>query len=193
MTEGGNEGVVGLDTESVNGVPVLIQMSTKERCVIVKLHPPSPVIPVELVELMKNGKIVKAGAGLLVDTIELYRHHKWTTNGIFDFHYEMGIPFSLAHMFSMAYECVWEKEIVNHNKWKAEDLSLLQIKYAALDAWTSYAVGIHKLQNVQNTLVHLSPLPAMTFQGKHKQIRRAILYTRGCRTRSVREQYSPQS
>ena len=71
LTKGGGEKVIGMDTESVNKYPVLIQLSVKERCVVLRLPasspPPSSLhLCVELENILKDKHILKVGAGLFM-------------------------------------------------------------------------------------------------------------------------------
>ena len=160
LTGGGQAKLIGMDVEFDGEHPRLMQLSAKERCVLLRFpsptSPPSPLRSCEQLEtLLLDTQVVKVGAALFVvsvpspssasfsltlslfpssffcyimfssfqDVIALYRHHRLLTNGVFELQTDGLLPVGLADMFSSAYKCSWEKDVVDHNDWGVYHLS----------------------------------------------------------------------
>ena len=57
---------------------------------------------------------------------------------------------SLKQMFNSIFDSRWLKDkAISNSDWSIKELTLSQVKYAALDAWTSAALGMYALQTHQ--------------------------------------------
>lgn len=69
----------------------------------------------------------------------------------FKIHNDTSIKISLKRMVETFFRSTFVKELaISMSDWSKSDLSLKQIKYACLDAWTSYKLGYFCILNLSN-------------------------------------------
>ena len=169
MTEDGFV-VCGFDTETgKKGDVELIQLCMK-NCVIL-IHKHSGLFSSEhlkrffLNELFPDKRIVFAGAELatadaldllqiglpvvgLLDLTPVYSQPDERHLSFFSIDIKKFV--SLKGMFNATFGTTWHKDKkITCSDWGVKELTMPQIKYAALDAWTSSELGIHALQTYQ--------------------------------------------
>ena len=156
--------ICGFDTEtSTDGNVELIQLSMNE--IVILIHKRSGLFGSKaLHQFLCNNyfgswKIVFAGAELatadaldminlgipmvgLMDLTAIFSQQ--TENVISVFPKNSNCIPSLKSMFNETFNCNWHKsKEITLSDWSVSELSLQQIKYGALDAWTSYHLGLH--------------------------------------------------
>ena len=138
------ERVLGFDTETrpsftagyVNKV-ALIQLSTLERCYLIRLCRMKK-FPERVVQLLCDEKIMKIGVGVTGDVIGLNKIRKFRARGFFelqDYVKRFGIEnFSLRKISAIVLgERVSKAQRLSN--WEASSLTGQQKMYAATDAW----------------------------------------------------------
>ena len=160
--------VCGFDTESgKTGKVELIQLCMGNKVILIhkrsQLFDNRHLRKFFLNELFPDKRIVFAGAELasadaldmlqigipIVGLLDLTAVISQAANTpISFFASDEGFSMSLKRMFSTTFGIEWHKDKdITLSDWGASELTLPQIKYAALDAWTSAELGIHTLQN----------------------------------------------
>ena len=155
--------VIGLDTEDGGR---LIQFSSKHYAVLI--HRSSGLMESACLKAFlanqNNQKVIFTGAAIAVDAISvricglydltpicsvLYPKYPHSVAEPLDDSEVLGAcedcihSVSLKHMFEEKYKKLWVKEDPHNGfSWMHPDLSLTQLKYAALDAWVSHALGV---------------------------------------------------
>ena len=156
--------VVGFDTE---GFDSLMQLGSGRNAVLI--HRSSGLMDSEcLKSFLANQKILFVGADVAKDALLLPIHGLYDLTPIFSVLYpifshlqvEIRNDFevldacegsahsvSLKAMYKKVYDKTWVKGDLNHGySWGCPDLTLSQLKYAALDAWVSRTVGVYVVQ-----------------------------------------------
>lgn len=63
----------------------------------------------------------------------------------------------LKTIFEELYNCTWVKDKeITISDWSVSELSLRQVKYAALDAWVSFMIGVRSYEKYAQFMFHLS-------------------------------------
>ncbi|KAA6303695.1 MAG: Ribonuclease D [Candidatus Ordinivivax streblomastigis] len=134
---------IGFDTETrpsfCKGIlkrVALIQLSTHEICFLFRLNyigfPPS------LIGLLSNPDVQKIGLSLRDDFQSMGRRMKFQPQGFIDLQ-QMVQNFDIEELsLQKIYAILYRKKISKSQRlsnWEAEQLTLSQQKYAALDAW----------------------------------------------------------
>eukprot|EP00026_Physarum_polycephalum_P008700 Phypoly_transcript_08796.p1 GENE.Phypoly_transcript_08796~~Phypoly_transcript_08796.p1 ORF type:complete len:288 (+),score=12.84 Phypoly_transcript_08796:221-1084(+) len=159
--------MLGFDTESVKRTVVLLQLSTYDRCVLVRLTNHGDIAQ-NVIDLLGNRNISKVGAEIYGDALDLLHDHDLFTHGLINLspYYRFGMrQLGLRNMFEQEYECQWIKDkSITCSNWSCNPLSLLQVKYAALDAWVSYMVGLRVVQEHEPSLTHMDLYPIILYR-----------------------------
>ena len=168
MTKESRFFVCGLDSESgKNGDVELIQLCMKNEVILI--HKRSGLFGSVhlrhffLNQLFPDKRIVFAGAELatadaldllqigipVIGLLDLTPVYSQVENHRLTF-FSMNIKkfLSLKEMFNAEFGATWHKDKkITCSDWGVVELNLPQVKYAALDAWTSSELGIQALQN----------------------------------------------
>ncbi len=146
-----NCSVIGFDTETkpsfkkghINKV-ALLQLSTYDKAFLFRLN--YFELPIEITKIFSNPNIVKAGVAIRDDIKLLQAKRKFKVEGFVelqDVAKEKGINgFSLKKLSAIVLGIKISKAQQLSN-WEALELNEPQIKYAATDAWISYRLYEH--------------------------------------------------
>ena len=171
--------VLGLDTETAQHLtrPSLLQLATSTRCLLIPLrHTGAPCAPA-IVHLLADRGVVKGGAELWPDVLDLWALHRTVVNGCVNAtsHFRALCPGSRSSLAAMCNTMLGDGESLvkdactNCSDWsRAPRLTLRQIVYAALDAQASCVLttalllpGEHEEGERGRTIgAHLGDLPA---------------------------------
>lgn len=146
---------LGFDTETrpsfkkgqVNKV-ALLQLSTNEKAFLFRLN--NYDLSNQLLDLLSNNKIKKAGAAIRDDIKALQANHFFEPGGFVELQDEaqkLGIQnFSLKKMSGivLGFKISKAQQLSN---WEAPDLTEAQRLYAATDAWISFKIYEKFIQN----------------------------------------------
>jgi len=136
--------VIGFDTETKpmfqanakkNGV-ALLQLSGAERAFIFRLH--SLGLPNELCKILSSNKIIKVGAAVHDDIRGLQHYTKFTAKGFVDLQtigMNWGIKEKSVKKMAAIILGVKISKSQQLSNWEAQELTHIQIQYAAIDAW----------------------------------------------------------
>jgi ribonuclease D len=135
--------MLGFDTETrptfrkgnMNGV-ALIQLSTNDICFLFRLSITG--FPMALIKLLSNPGILKIGLSLRDDFQSMGRRMKFTPQGFVDLQKIVKEHDIEDLSLQKIYALLFQKRISKSQRltnWEAEELSIPQQKYAALDAW----------------------------------------------------------
>ncbi|KAI5054999.1 hypothetical protein GOP47_0030144 [Adiantum capillus-veneris] len=125
----------------------LLELSFHQRCLLIEI-PARPVDPhfinKKLQDLLLNADVVKAGANIDRDSLHLYQSLGLTANNCI----KLSLPnadrrqkFQLLDMFRAIFKWDWcEKAEVKHSNWMLHPMTLEQIKFAALSAWSCHLI-----------------------------------------------------
>ncbi len=135
--------VIGFDTETrpsfVSGVTYkvsLMQLSTEERCFLVRLNCVPMARP--LLDILQNAAITKVGAGLLNDMNSLSALRHFKPRGFVDLQTEVekyGIADKSLRKISGIVLGKKVSKAQRLSNWEAKSLTPQQQLYAATDAW----------------------------------------------------------
>lgn len=135
------EGILGFDTESKPAFqkgeaypPCLLQLSTDSTAVLFRIGKIG--LPQDLIAILEDENIKKAGCSVITDVMELIEGHNFNPRGfveINDIEEELGIC-GLKSLSVFLFNKRIAKAQARSN-WETEDLSQAQINYAAIDAW----------------------------------------------------------
>ena len=127
--------------------PSLLQVSTRFHAFLFRLDPLG--LPDPLIRLLENGDILKVGAAVRDDLVDLNEVRRFTPAGFLDLQKYVeafGIQSkALAKMAGIVLGFRISKS-QQLSKWDAEVLSAPQLLYAATDAWVCYRI-YSELQN----------------------------------------------
>lgn len=160
-----------------NVIPCLIQLCTKELCLVIKLNSPrflkdnNGSIPVKLKEIIKNASWIKYGIGISNDLrILSNRYGLGQCNGGIEIENILLMSKMVYPNLDNAYEKIINKDIkkseLNKPKtklyslidWSKEKLSEDEIKYAAIDSKKSYELGIEIMKPSINKLKEINEI-----------------------------------
>ena len=162
--------VCGFDTETgTTGHIELMQLSMGSTCLLLRrgsgLFGDDGLRRFFLNELYPKIKIVFSGAELATaDALDMLQINVpirglldltpifWGTGGKIQFANADGFPKGLKKIFNDVFRAEWykDKAITMSNWGQQPTLTLPQVKYAALDAWTSEKLGVHVFRNRKN-------------------------------------------
>jgi ribonuclease D len=136
--------VLGFDTESrptfrkgAQQTVALVQVSTDDTCFLFRSHKGHVFFPA-LVELLTNPEILKVGLSLRDDFLCISRNHQFKPHGFVDLQ-RLAPDYGIEEMsLTKIYGILFGKKIAKGQRltnWEAVQLTELQKRYAALDAW----------------------------------------------------------
>ncbi|KAI5071381.1 hypothetical protein GOP47_0013632 [Adiantum capillus-veneris] len=165
------DGIALVCKHGIRGSLSLIQLSAHERCVLIKVGQPvllmgSSTVSLKLRALMSDRGIIKVGVNIQKDALALYYFLGITTNNCMRISQFAGTKRrkSLLDVCRELYQWDWsEKKKVCCSNWTLKELSLEQVRYAVLDAWTTRLVWIGQTEfwHMQPPSFSLSDLPWM--------------------------------
>jgi len=135
--------VVGIDTETKPSFSrgqshkvALLQISTEDHCFLFRLN--KIKLSIELADFLADKKIKKIGLALKDDMVGLNKHHHFKPENLIDLQSivkEYGIlELGLQKIFAILFGNKISKSQRLTN-WESHDLTELQQRYAATDAW----------------------------------------------------------
>ncbi|MCO5603395.1 hypothetical protein L7F22_057545 [Adiantum nelumboides] len=139
----------------------LIQLSAHERCVLIRVSQAVllkglPAVSLKLRALMSDKEIIKVGVNIQKDALALHHFLGISANNCVRISQFMGTKRrkSLLDLCRELFQWDWsEKKKVCCSNWTSNDLSLEQVRYAVLNAWTTRLVWIG-----QTEFWHMQPL-----------------------------------
>ncbi|KAH7439247.1 hypothetical protein KP509_04G052000 [Ceratopteris richardii] len=169
LLEDDRDGIAFSCKHGVGGSLGLIQLSAHQRCVLINVHPGtsgSPVNFTKLSALMSNSDILKVGLNIQKDALALYHYMGIITNNCIRISQFVGTKRrkSLLEMCRDLFHWDWNaKKELSVSNWASKELSLEQVRYAALDAWTTRLVwvGQEEFWHVRPPSFSLGDLPWM--------------------------------
>ncbi|MGC9151877.1 MAG: 3'-5' exonuclease [Microbacter sp.] len=146
--------IIGFDTETkpnfsrtVNHAVALVQLSTEDVCYLFRLNIIG--MPVALIELLNDSKVLKIGLSLRDDFRALSPRAVISQHGFVElqsFVKRMGIEETgLTKLFAIIFGQRISKSKRLSN-WEANPLTEAQQLYAATDAWACYKIYTHLIQ-----------------------------------------------
>jgi ribonuclease D len=147
--------IIGFDTETkpnfsrtANHTVALLQLATADVCYLFRLNMIG--MPVALVDLLNDTKVLKIGLSLRDDFRALSQRAVISQHGFIDlqlFVKKMGIEETgLTKLFAIIFG-----QRISKNKrlsnWEANPLTEAQQLYAATDAWACYEIYTHLIQH----------------------------------------------
>lgn len=164
------DGVALVCKHGMGGSLCLIQLSAHQRCVLIKVvHSKvsmGPANSLKLRALMSNREITKVGVNIQKDALALYYFLGITTNNCMRISQFAGTKRrkSLLDLCRELFQWDWnEKKKISCSNWASKNLSLEQVRYAVLDAWTARLVWLGQTEfwHVQPPSFSLGDLPWM--------------------------------
>ncbi|CAM6098963.1 unnamed protein product [Calypogeia fissa] len=140
--------MLGLDCEhGLKGDLNLIQISTHQRCVLVRLSSKDlNCASTRLATVLGNKKVVKSGAEVHMDGLAIYHNLGLMVNGLKNVspaYKTANRTKGMLEIFRTLYGWEWtKKKAITKSDWGCATLTLEQIKYAALDAWASRMIAL---------------------------------------------------
>ena len=139
------EPVLGFDTESrpsfrrgQNFLPSLIQLATSKEVFLFQIG--NRHIPDEIVAILENASIIKAGLALQQDFTKLRQIRMFQERGVVDLSgvaSKMGVKTTGLRSLAAIFLRVRVSKGAQVTNWSKEELTPAQIQYAAVDAWIS--------------------------------------------------------
>ncbi|CAM6098966.1 unnamed protein product [Calypogeia fissa] len=160
--------MLGLDCEhGLKGDLNLIQISTHQRCVLIRLSSSKDFqncASTRLATVLGNKKVVKSGAEVQIDGLAIYHTLGLMVNGLKNVspaYKTANRTKGMLQIFRTLYGWEWtKKKAITKSDWGCATLTLEQIKYAALDAWASRMISLKGPATALETPVTcLSSLP----------------------------------
>lgn len=145
-----------------------IQLSTHQRCVLIKVSQQVaavvPPVPMRLRGLLFDKEIMKVGANIQKDALAIYYFLGVMTNNCVRVSQFFGTKRRkpLINLCRELFQWDWnEKKKVSCSDWGSKQISLEQVKYAVLDAWTTRLVWVGQTEfwHIQPPSFSLSDLP----------------------------------
>eukprot|EP00250_Pteridium_aquilinum_P016058 c22921_g1_i1 orf=647-3865(+) len=146
----------------------LIQLSAHQRCVLIKVSQAVAAkwqyVSLKLRALLSEREIVKVGVNVQKDALALNYFLGITTNSCVRISQFVGTKRrkSLLNLCRELFQWEWsEKKKVCCSNWASKDISLEQVKYAVLDAWTARLVWVGQMEfwHIQPPSFSLGDLP----------------------------------
>ncbi|CAM6098967.1 unnamed protein product [Calypogeia fissa] len=142
--------MLGLDCEhGLKGDLNLIQISTHQRCVLIRLSSNQDFqncASTRLATVLGNKKVVKSGAEVQIDGLAIYHTLGLMVNGLKNVspaYKTANRTKGMLQIFRTLYGWEWtKKKAITKSDWGCATLTLEQIKYAALDAWASRMISL---------------------------------------------------
>jgi ribonuclease D len=151
-----NKKILGFDTETrpnfkkgQNHQVSLLQFSTSDQAFLFRLNKIG--LPAEIIEILRNPSIIKAGVAIRDDLKGLIRYSAFQPDGFIDLQdyvKEYGVEDNGLKKLSsniLGFQISKRQQTSN---WEEEILTPSQIEYAATDAWVCYEIYclLHKLK-----------------------------------------------
>eukprot|EP00276_Gloeochaete_wittrockiana_P004507 CAMPEP_0184652894 /NCGR_PEP_ID=MMETSP0308-20130426/10612_1 /TAXON_ID=38269 /ORGANISM="Gloeochaete witrockiana, Strain SAG 46.84" /LENGTH=824 /DNA_ID=CAMNT_0027088051 /DNA_START=124 /DNA_END=2595 /DNA_ORIENTATION=+ len=141
---------IGLDVETDLGNRcALVQVSSATYCILIRVRFgcfKGDVMKTQLGRILEDPDILKTGASVVGDVENILTDLGVCVRSYVDLTplYSKGKKLlGLKAMFDMVTACNWTKDKeITTSDWTVKDLSLEQIKYAALDAYASYMAAV---------------------------------------------------
>lgn len=152
----------------IGGSLNLIQLSVHQRCVLIRVPcriAVVPVVPVRLITILSENDIMKIGADIQKDALALFHFLGVAPNNcvrISQYFFGQKRRKGLLSLFRELFQWDWkENKKIICSDWGAREISLEQIKYAVLDAWTSRLVwtGQTEMWKIETPSFSLADLP----------------------------------
>jgi len=169
------EELVGIDTETKPSFTrgqyhkvALLQISTENHCYLFRLN--KLHFPKELAEFLSNPEIRKIGLALKDDFAGLNKYHRFVPANIVDLQSvvkDYGIlDLGLQKIFAILFKQKISKSQRLTN-WESPELTVLQQRYAATDAWAVLRIYQQLQQEKKLTRRELSELMAQVTNTEH--------------------------
>jgi ribonuclease D len=146
--------VVGIDTETkpafIRGTHhkvSLVQISTLNHCFLFRLNKID--FPASLAEFLADDKIMKIGLSLRDDLSGLNKHHNFKPANFIDIQ-TIAQSYGIMELsLQKIYAILFEKKISKSQRlsnWESHELTELQQRYAATDAWASLQIYLQLMR-----------------------------------------------
>lgn len=128
--------------------PCLVQLSTHQRCVLIKIPGKNILTPLlyprVLATILSDDTIIKVGAEIHKDALALSHYLGLATNRCIKISHlstgqkrKKGVLAIFRDLFHWGWS---EKRKIRYSEWGSNQITLEQVKYAVLDAWSSRLV-----------------------------------------------------
>ncbi|MDD3322302.1 MAG: 3'-5' exonuclease domain-containing protein 2 [Paludibacter sp.] len=175
--------VVGIDTETkpsfTRGTHYkvsLVQISTLDHCFLFRLNKIG--FPPELSEFLADEKVKKIGLSLRDDLSGLNKHQKFNPGNFVDIQTIAQNYGILELSLQKIYAILFEKKISKSQRlsnWENPELSELQQRYAATDAWTSLQIYLQLMKENKLTKKQIQKIVMQdTMEQREKQAQRML-------------------
>lgn len=183
ITELRKSKVVGIDTETkpsfTRGTHYkvsLVQISTTDHCFLFRLNKIG--FPSELAEFLADEKVKKIGLSLRDDLSGLNKHNKFNPANFIDIQTIAQSYGILELSLQKIYAIIFEKKISKSQRlsnWENPELSDLQQRYAATDAWASLQIYLQLMKENKLTKKQIQKMVMLdTLEQREKQAQRML-------------------
>ena len=126
----------------------LIQIGHKNLILLIRIHLFANNIPIQLISLLQSVDIIKCGVGIYGDVKKLKKDYNLDIFGCVDLnaintmHFDTNQSFIGLEKFAkkILNQTMDHKHKINHDRWENEQLTQIQIHYAADDAFIAYKI-----------------------------------------------------
>lgn len=162
------DGIALVCKHGTGGSLGLIQLSSHQRCVLIKVSQPIAAlgqsVPFKLRALLFESEIMKVGLNIQKDALALNYFLGMTTNSCVRISQFVGTKRrkSLLNLCRELFQWEWsENKKISCSNWASKEISLEQVKYAVLDAWTTRLVWVGQVEfwHIQPPSFSLGDLP----------------------------------